>query len=102
MIFREGFWRACFIRALRTFIQGIVGVWGTGMLITDIKWQDTLLMAGSMAILSILTSMLLGLPEVDDDILAGSGNIPENDAQTHELYDPEDVEVCDGNWQADN
>ena len=92
MIFTKNFWRACFIRALRTFLQGIVGVWGVGTLITEVNWHDTLLMAGSMAVLSILTSMLTGLPEVADDILAGSGNIKENDAVSHEQFDPADVE----------
>lgn len=92
MIYKKGFWKACFIRALRTFLQGIIGVWGTGTLITQIDWKDTLIMAGSMAILSVITSLMLGLPEVSEDILAGSGNIKENDATSHEQMDPVDVE----------
>ena len=91
MIFTKDFWRACFLRALRTFIQTIVSVWGVGMAITDLDWSDTLMMAVSATVLSILMSMLIGIPEVSDEELAGSGNYKDS-ADLHEIYDPDDVE----------
>ena len=56
--------KAAGIRALRTFIQAILAVWTTGMMITEVNWKVALLTAGSAAIYSILTSIVTSLPEV--------------------------------------
>lgn len=58
------FWKAAFIRALKTFIQTILGVWTAGQVITEIDWKVVFLAAISAAIYSLLTSILAGLPEV--------------------------------------
>lgn len=59
------FWKAAAIRALKTFIQTILGVWTAGQVITEMDWKTILLAAASAAIYSMLTSILAGLPEVD-------------------------------------
>lgn len=59
------FWKAACIRAVKTFLQTILGVWTAGQLIIDIDWKVVLLAASSAAIYSMLTSILAGLPEVD-------------------------------------
>jgi len=58
------FWKAAGIRALRTVAQTAVATIGTTAVIQDVNW----LVVGSSAllagILSILTSIATGLPEV--------------------------------------
>lgn len=62
-ITRADFWKAAGIRALRTFCQVAISTIGTTALIEQVNW----LVVGSAsllaAILSILTSILTGLPE---------------------------------------
>ena len=58
------FWKAAFIRAIRTIAQTAVATIGTSMVIQDVDW----LMVGSASllagVLSVLTSIATGLPEV--------------------------------------
>lgn len=58
------FWKAACIRALRTIAQTAVATIGTTAVIQEVNW----LMVGSSAllagILSVLTSIATGLPEV--------------------------------------
>ena len=58
------FWKAAGIRALRTICQTAVATIGTTAVISEVDWLtvgSTSLLAG---ILSILTSIATGLPEV--------------------------------------
>ncbi len=58
------FWKAAGIRALRTICQTAVAAIGTTAVISEVDWLtvgSTSLLAG---ILSILTSIATGLPEV--------------------------------------
>lgn len=58
------FWKAAAIRALRTVCQTAVAAIGTTAVISEVDWLtvgSTSLLAG---ILSILTSIATGLPEV--------------------------------------
>lgn len=58
------FWKAAGIRALRTVCQTAVATIGTTAMIQDVDWimvGSTSLLAG---ILSLLTSVATGLPEV--------------------------------------
>lgn len=59
------FWKATARRALKTFLQTILGVWTAGMVLTEIDWPVTLVAAFSAAVYSVLTSIYNGLPEVD-------------------------------------
>lgn len=58
------FWKAALIRAIRTVAQSAISVIGTTAVISEVNW----LLVGSSALLSgivsILTSIVTGLPEV--------------------------------------
>lgn len=57
-------WKAAGIRALKTFCQGLITLIGSDMInIIDLDWPRILGIAGTMALISILTSVA-GLPEV--------------------------------------
>jgi len=59
------FWKAAFIRALRTFCQTAVATIGTGAVLSDINWIAVASASALAAILSLLTSVATGLPEAD-------------------------------------
>ena len=56
---------AC-IRALRTFCQTFIGFIAVGAALEEIQWLRALSVSAVAAILSILTSIATGLPEVED------------------------------------
>ena len=63
-IMTKEFWIAAGVRALRTVCQTAISVIGTTALIQDVNWVvvgSSALLAG---ILSVLTSIATGLPEV--------------------------------------
>ena len=57
--------KAALIRALRTFAQTFVGFIAVGAALEEIQWLRALSVSGAAAVLSILTSLATGLPEVD-------------------------------------
>lgn len=61
------FLRAAGIRALRTFAQAAIAMIGTTALISEVQWLQVLSASLLAAILSLLTSLATGLPEVSDD-----------------------------------
>ena len=58
------FWKAALIRALKTVCQTAVATIGTAMVVTDVNWVYVLSASALAGILSILTSISVGLPEV--------------------------------------
>ena len=56
--------KAALIRALRTFAQTFVGFIAVGAALEEIQWLRALSVSGAAAVLSILTSLATGLPEV--------------------------------------
>ena len=69
------FWRAALIRALiralKTVCQTAVAVIGSAVVLSDVDWKVVASAAALSGILSLLTSVSTGLPEVDlaDDLL---------------------------------
>ncbi len=58
------FWKATLIRAIRTVCQTAVATIGTAMVIYDVDWQTVVSASVLAGILSVLTSISTGLPEV--------------------------------------
>ena len=57
------FWKAAGIRALRTVCQTAVATIGTAALVTDVNWSMVASASLLAGILSIMTSIVTGLPE---------------------------------------
>lgn len=58
------FWKAAGIRALKTICQTAVATIGTAMVVTDVNWIYVLSASALAGILSLLTSISAGLPEI--------------------------------------
>ena len=58
------FWKAAAIRAIKTVCQTAIATIGSAMVITDVNWLYVLSASALAGILSILTSLSIGLPEV--------------------------------------
>lgn len=63
-IMNKDFWRATLIRAIKTVCQTAVATIGTTAMIEDVNWALVLSASALAGILSILTSISAGLPEV--------------------------------------
>lgn len=59
------FLKAAGIRALRTVAQTAVAMIGTSAILSDVNWGIVISASVLAGILSILTSVATGLPEVD-------------------------------------
>lgn len=59
------FWKATGIRALRTVCQTAVAMIGTSAVMSDVNWGMVASASILSGILSVLTSIATGLPEVD-------------------------------------
>lgn len=80
------FWKAALIRAIKTVCQTAIATIGTAMVVTDVNWLYVLSASALSGILSILTSLSVGLPEVDlQQTLYDLDNDPDE-------YDEEDEE----------
>ena len=65
MIDWKKFLMAALIRAVRTFAQTFVSMIGVGAAFSEVDWLRALSVSGVAFVLSILTSLATGLPEVD-------------------------------------
>lgn len=61
----KNFWKAALIRAIKTVCQTAIATIGTAIVITDVNWIYVLSASALSGILSILTSISVGLPEVE-------------------------------------
>lgn len=59
------FIKCAVIRAVKTMCQTAIGIIGASTLISEVDWLMCLSAVGMSGILSILTSIVGGLPEVD-------------------------------------
>lgn len=59
------FIKAALIRMIRTIAQTAVSVIGTAMVISDVNWAVVASASALAGILSLLTSLATGLPEVE-------------------------------------
>lgn len=58
------FWKAAGIRALRTVAQTAIATIGTSAVLEDVRWLTVLSASALAGLLSLLTSIATGLPEV--------------------------------------
>lgn len=78
------FWKAALIRAIKTVCQTAIATIGTAMVITDVNWLYVLSASALSGILSILTSLSVGLPEVQlADTLYALENDGEDEPNLH-------------------
>lgn len=61
----KSFWRATAIRAIKTICQTAIATIGTATLISEVNWKVVISASILAGILSVLTSIVAGLPEVD-------------------------------------
>ena len=59
------FWRAAAIRAIRTAAQTAIATIGTSAMLSEINWSAVASTTAVATILSFLTSIATGLPEVE-------------------------------------
>lgn len=59
------FWKAAAIRAIRTAAQTAIAAIGTSAMLSEINWAAVASTTAVATILSLLTSVATGLPEVD-------------------------------------
>lgn len=62
----SNFWKAAAIRAVRTFCQSAVAYIGTAAVLSEVDWIQAGSAAVLSALLSILSSIATGLPEVEE------------------------------------
>ena len=88
----KDFWKAALIRALKTVCQTAVATIGTAMVITDVDWVYVISASLLAGILSLLTSISVGLPEVQlIDTLYALDNDPD-DYDEDEEFEEEGIE----------
>ena len=61
------FLKAAGIRAVRTIAQTAIAMIGTSLVLSDVNWWAVLSASILAGILSLLTSVATGLPEVEKD-----------------------------------
>lgn len=61
------FWKAAAIRAIKTVAQTAVSTIGTTALLTEVNWPVVISASALAGILSLLTSVATGLPEVPEE-----------------------------------
>lgn len=59
------FWKAALIRAARTICQTAIASIGTAAVLSDVNWLVVASASALSGVLSILTSIATGLPEVE-------------------------------------
>lgn len=62
----KNWWKAAGIRAIKTIAQSALGVIGTSYVLSDINWSVVVSASILSGIVSILTSLVTGLPEITD------------------------------------
>lgn len=67
---------AAAVRAVRTFAQAMLAAVGTTAVgITSVNWADAVSVGATAAIISVLTSLTFGLPEVDDNVATSARHL---------------------------
>ena len=93
------FWKAALIRAIKTICQTAIATIGTAIVVTDVNWVYVLSASALSGILSLLTSISTGLPEVQlADTLYALDNEVEDEDEEDEIEEdiiPDELEEGD-------
>lgn len=86
------FWTATLYRAIRTICQTAIATIGTAMVITEVNWTYVVSASALAGLLSVLTSVATGLPEVElqETLYSLDNVIFEEDEEDDYVYDPAD------------
>lgn len=94
------FIKASLIRAVRTIAQTAVAMIGTATVLSSVDWKVVLSASLLSGILSVLTSIATGLPEVEYQrhIYMSADEPEDSEVEDYEVFDYGDgeVEVQDG------
>lgn len=90
------FWKATLVRALKTVCQTAVATIGSAVVLTDVNWVMVFSASVLAGILSVLTSVSAGLPEVRPAIEA-----TDDDMADVEVEDYDDVDDYDDTFVDD-
>ena len=86
------FTKATAIRAIKTVCQTAVATIGTAMVLTDVNWQMVVSASILAGILSVLTSIATGLPEVELEELLEDEEFGDEDELIEDPYEGEETE----------
>lgn len=88
------FFKATTIRALRTIAQTAIAVIGTSAVMSDVNWPMVLSASALSGILSVLTSIATGLPEVEyaQHIYMSADEPEDSEVEDYEVFDYGDGE----------
>lgn len=62
-MFTKEFWKAAIMRAIRTAAQTALATISTAVVLSDVKWLYCLSTVAVATIASLLTSIVMGIPE---------------------------------------
>lgn len=95
----KDFWKAALIRAIKTICQTAIATIGTAIVVTDVNWVYVLSASALSGILSLLTSISVGLPEVQlaDTLYALDNEVEDEDGEDEIEEDiiPDELEEGD-------
>lgn len=83
----DEFMKATAIRAIRTVCQTAVATIGTAMALSEVDWKIVLSASALAGILSVLTSVATGLPEVES-----ADEAMDDEYEDAEPYDDEEYD----------
>lgn len=66
MLRNKDFWKASAIRAIKTIAQTAVSMLTVGQAVLDVDWLNVISVSAVAGVISILTSIATGLPEVEE------------------------------------
>lgn len=66
-MFSAKWWKAAGIRAVKTLAQAAIASIGTSVALEQVSWTYVASTAALAAVLSVLTSIATGMPEVEED-----------------------------------
>ena len=86
------FWKATMIRAIKTVCQTAVATIGTAVVLSDVNWQMVVSASILAGILSVLTSIATGLPEVELEEVLEDEEFGDEDELIEDPYEGEETE----------